>query len=139
MRVSGVDVQAQFGLGREFQSLEVQVQFADGGVAESLPAAAVELDVVAGPMLTERFALGGELADEGDEVLVVRVSSGLESKHRGGVGGHPVVVDEELPGSGIGVDEPSGVGRSLGTRAGDGGVQDRRVQGAGEGFRAMMS
>ena len=46
IRVSGVEVEAQAGLGGEFHGLEVEVEVADGGMAESLAAAAVEFDVV---------------------------------------------------------------------------------------------
>ena len=87
-------------------------------------------------MLTEQFTLGREFADEGDEVLVVRVASGLEPEHGGGVGGYAVVVDEELSGGRIEVDEPGGVGGAFGCRAGDDRVQDRRVQRAGEGVQS---
>src|SRR5580693_5921692 len=92
-------------------------------MAESFAAAAVEFDVVRGPVLAEQLALGREFADEGDEVLVVRVASCFESEHGRGVGGYAVVVE---------VDEPGGVGGAFGCRAGHGGVQDRRVERAGE-------
>jgi len=61
-------------------------------MAESFAAAAVEFDVVRGPVLAEQLALGGEFADEGDEVFVVRVASCFESEHGGGVGGETAVV-----------------------------------------------
>src|SRR5260370_29866239 len=101
-------------------------------MAQSFAAAAVEFDVVRGPVLAEQVALGGEFADEGDEVLVVRVASCFESEHGGGVGGYAVVVDKELSGGRVEVDEPGGVGGAFGCRAGDGGVQDRRVERTGE-------
>jgi hypothetical protein len=40
--------------------------------------------------------VGGELADESDEVFVVGVASSFEPKHCGSVLRHPVVVGEEL-------------------------------------------
>src|ERR1700761_5143041 len=101
-------------------------------MAESFAAAAVEFDVVRGPVLAEQLALGGEFADEGDEGFVVRVASCFESEHGGGVGGYAVVVDEELPGGRVEVYEPGGVGGAFGRRAGDSGVQDRRVERVGE-------
>jgi hypothetical protein len=51
-------------------------------------------------VLAEQLALGGEFADEGDEVSVVRVASCFEPEHGGGVGGYAVVVDAELSGAG---------------------------------------
>src|ERR1700689_3839234 len=97
-------------------------------MAESFAAAAVEFDVVRGPVLAEQLALGGEFADEGDEGFVVRVAACFEPEHGGGVGGHAVVVDEELSGGRVGVDEPGGVGGAFGGRAGAGG--------SGQGCRA---
>jgi hypothetical protein len=73
-----------------------------------------------------------ESSPTGDEVLVVWVASCFEPEHGGGVGGHAVVVDEELSGGRVEVDEPGGVGGAFCCRAGDGGVQDRRVERAGE-------
>jgi len=64
-RVGGVEVEAQTGFGGGFHGLEVEVEFADGGMAESFAAAAVEFDVVRGPVLAEQLALGREFADEG--------------------------------------------------------------------------
>jgi hypothetical protein len=49
-------------------------------VAESFAAAAVELDAVGPPVATEQFALGGQFADEGDEVGVVGVAAGFEAE-----------------------------------------------------------
>ena len=92
--------------------LVVEVEPADHRVAQPLLAAAVELDVLRGPPPAEQLAAGGQLADQLDEGLVVRVAAGLEAQHRGGVVGDLVVVDEELPGRlGLEVDEPGGVGR----------------------------
>ena len=88
----------QPGLGGELHRLEVEVELADDRMAQPLLPAAVELDVVGGPALPEELGAGGELADELDEGLVVRVATGFEPQHRGGVVGDPVVVDEELPG-----------------------------------------
>ena len=95
----------------ELQGLEVEVEPPDDRVAQPLPAAAVELDVVGGPAPAEQLGLGGQLADQLDEGLVVRVAAGLEAEHRGGVVGDPLVVDEEILGRlRVQVDEPRGVG-----------------------------
>jgi hypothetical protein len=94
-------------------------------VAQPLATAAVERDVLGCPLPAEQLGLGGQLSDEGDEVLVVGVASGFEAEHGCGVGGHVVEVDEELPCCRVEVEEPGGVGRSLAGRACGCGVQHR--------------
>ena len=48
--VRGVDVESEGGLGGQFHGFEVEVEFADGGVAQPLATAAVERDVLGCPL-----------------------------------------------------------------------------------------
>ena len=101
-------------------------RIADNGVAKVLAAGAVEADVVGGPAAPEVLAPGGKLADQLDELLVVRVAAGFGPEHGGDVVGGAVPVGEELPCGRVEVDE-AGVVRGP-ARVGE----DRGVQGAGE-------
>lgn len=94
--------------------LEVQVELAHDRVPEPLAAAAVEPHVVGGPALAEDLALGGQLTDQCDQARVVGVAARLEAEHRGGVGGDPVPVHEELARGRVEVEEPARVRRSAG-------------------------
>jgi hypothetical protein len=51
-------------VGGEVQSVEGQAELADNGMVEMFDAGVVEADVVRGPAGAERFAVGGEFADE---------------------------------------------------------------------------
>lgn len=53
--VGGVDVESECRLGGQFHGFEIEVEFADGRVPQSLTAAAVELDVLRSPLLPEQF------------------------------------------------------------------------------------
>jgi hypothetical protein len=68
----------------------------------------------------EQLALRGELTDERDQVLVVRIPTGLQAQHRGSVHGDPVEVDEEFSGRQVEVDEAGDVRRPLVGGAGNG-------------------
>jgi hypothetical protein len=62
--LGGVGEDRQPGVCGEVEPVEAQVELADGGMVEVLDAAVVEADVVRGPAVAERLALGCELADE---------------------------------------------------------------------------
>src|SRR3954447_17207094 len=112
---SGVHVELQTRCGGQFHRFEVQVELPDDGVAEPLLSVAVELHIVGGPPLAEELGPGGQLTDQRDEGLVLRVAAGLKAKHGGGIVGDAVVVDEELAGFvWVQVDEAGGVGRTTG-------------------------
>ena len=55
--VGGVDVESKLGVGGQFHAFEVEVEFADRGVAEAFAATAVKLDVVGCPVPAKQLAL----------------------------------------------------------------------------------
>jgi hypothetical protein len=67
-RVGGVGEDRQVGVEDDIEAFVVELQVADLGVVETLDAADVEAEVVAGPELAEGLAAGGQLADEVGEV-----------------------------------------------------------------------
>ncbi len=63
-RGDAVGDDGQTGVGGDFEGVVVEVEIADIGVVEVLPAAAVILDVVGVPAKGELLAVGGEFVDE---------------------------------------------------------------------------
>jgi len=72
----------QAGIGGELEYFVGEGEVADDGVGVALVAGLVGADVVRGPADAERVALGGELADEVCEVVVVRIAAGLGAEAR---------------------------------------------------------
>jgi hypothetical protein len=76
-RLGGVGEHGQTAVGGEFHRFVGELEVADDRVVESFGAGVVEADVVGRPFGAERFALGGELADE---ICEVAVSGALSRK-----------------------------------------------------------
>ena len=121
----GVDEQRESGVGGKLHGLEVEVEGADDGVAESLAAGPVEADVVGGPPGAEVLATGGKLADQLDELPVVGVAACLGAEHGGDVVGGALPVGEEVACGRVEVDEAGVVDGPA--RIGE----ERGVEGAG--------
>jgi len=75
--------------------LEAEGEVADDGVVQAPHAGGQRADGVSGPAAAERFAAGGQLADEVGQVTVVRVAAGLAPQQRDGVisGALPVAIE----------------------------------------------
>src|SRR6185437_12328105 len=109
-RGCGVSQHRQSRVSRELHRLEIKIEPADDRMAEALAAGPVEPDVMGGPALAEVLAPGRKLADQLDELLVIRVTAGLRSEHGGDVIGGALPVGEELTGGRVQIDEARAVG-----------------------------
>src|SRR5215475_1350040 len=86
----------------------------------------MESDILGRPSLPEKLAARGQFADQGYELLVVRIASRFEVKHRSCITGDLVVVDEEVLGGRIQIDESCGVSGSARV------CEHRRVERSGQ-------
>ena len=80
-RLGGVGEDRQPIVCGEIETVEVQAELADDWVMEVLDAGVVEAHVVGGPVGTECFAAGFELADKVGELAVVRVAPGCPAQN----------------------------------------------------------
>jgi hypothetical protein len=85
------------GAARHGQALEVQVEGADGGVPEVFDAVGAGADRVPGPQRGELGAVGGQPADQGADLVVVRVASGDQPERGDGEFGLLVPVAVQPP------------------------------------------
>src|SRR5580698_4873700 len=92
----GVDEQGEAGVSWKLHGLEIEVEEADDRVADALMAGAVEPDIVGGPPGAEYLTAGGELTDQLDQLLVLRVAASLRTEHGSDVVGGTVPVRKEL-------------------------------------------
>ncbi|GGN52162.1 hypothetical protein GCM10011579_008860 [Streptomyces albiflavescens] len=122
----GVGDDGEAEVGGDFEGVVVEVEVADVGVVEALPAAAVVLDVVGVPALGEFFAVGGEFVDEVGEVGVGGGAGGFGAQAADRVVGDALPVAVEASGSGVAEDEAGQVGRPLVA------IEGLLAQGAGE-------
>ena len=81
----GVGEQGQAGMGGQLHGLEVEVEGADDRMVDALVAGPVEADVMGGPPGPEFTALGGQLANQLDELLVAGFAACLGPEHGGDV------------------------------------------------------